>query len=704
MSDDVTVLVAAFVLGAVVVGVSVALIVVGRVPSGTIRTGGYGADIWAGLTGVYAAGLPFATLPLLPASIVAGAAVAVAVIWSLQAPWIRAAATAGALIVAGVVAGLLTIPSRWLAGIVVGLAAAGATALALRRLVGDAETSARLPAFLRRSPLRVAWVVVVGLAAGTTAAAPAEETGVLLLLAGVCAAATFVMLARQSREHPGASLRATTWAGLVAAAVPPVLAFVDLFDGDGAHPVLWLAVPTVLVTIVVVVQIVFREVLGPFDRQAARSPLPYGTGIRWVWVGGVSDDSATIVVRPREDGSAGDVTLLVRPGDVEFRPQSAPHGVARVHLDGLQPDTDYEVTVALHGDDLGQARFRTFGPRRGRTVRIAMASCASTGSNAKVFDTIAGLGPDVFCQLGDLHYENIGRDDPGRFRRAFDDALSSPALARMMSRVPMSYVFDDHDFGKNNSDRDSRSKHAVWRVYRERVAHHELPDDVTGDGGPVHQRFQVGPVLVVVTDTRSEREPDDDRAAVAGEPRRLIGADQERWLLGAPAEAARLGCTIVLWCTSAPWIGEDGADADTWSGFPEQRRRIADALLAAEAEHGVRVVAASGDAHMVGLDAGVEDRAPGAGPAGARTPTTGADATAWQARVFPAMNAAALDRRGSHKGASYGHFERPGAGHFGVVEVDVDDEGRATGLTLRVHDSEREIAHLPVPLPPPGRS
>jgi hypothetical protein len=62
------------------------------------------------------------------------------------------------------------------------------------------------------------------------------------------------------------------------------------------------------------------------------------------------------------------------------------------------------------------------------------------------------------------------------------------------------------------------------------------------------------------------------------------------------------------------------------------------------------------------------------------------------------MNAAALDRRGSRKGGRYGHYERPGAGQFGLVEVDLDADGRAARVRLIVHDVKGRLEYLTLPL------
>ncbi len=698
------VITAATLIGVLVVAISLIVVRLARVPSGLVKTGGYGGDLWSALTGIYAAGLSFAVLPLVAASIVAAVAV-VAVAVRAGQRWRIAVAIASAVVAIGVTGTVLGPVVTLAAAGVGGVAALVAARRAVQRLEADPASNERLPDILVAGATRRLWLLDAGLATMAIVALPAEETGALLMFAAVCGAATFAVLVRPTREQPGAPAALSVWIGLAAAVVPAGLVVSDLADTDGVHSALWWGAVATAVAVPVVVRVVFREAFGPFHEPAPRSPRPHGPEIIWAWVGGVRDDSACIVVRPRRRKTADQLSLHLEPGGIDLVPTSTANGVVRFDATRLRTDTRYAVSLVLGGETVGRVWFRTFGPAS-RTIRIAAGSCASTGSNGSVFDTIAALGPDVFCHLGDLHYENIGRDHDGRFRRAYDDALSSPAVARMTSRVPIAYVFDDHDYGRNDSDREARSRPAAWRVYQERVPHYELgarddPAHREADQRPVYQRFRIGPVLVVLTDTRSEREPvrPTDPHFGAPHPRQLISDHQERWLTASAEEAARHGCEVLVWCSSTPWLGPDGADDDTWCGFPEQRSRIAEALLEGEREHGVTTVVVCGDAHMVGLDRGRADRArvpPSIADDDAAAPTVTGEH--WEARVFPTMNAAALDRRGSRKGGRYGHYERPGAGQFGLVEVDLDADGRAARIRLVVHDVKGRLEYLTLPL------
>jgi hypothetical protein len=482
-----------------------------------------------------------------------------------------------------------------------------------------------------------------------------QATGALLIAVG---AAGLGLLA--SVEHPPAVAVAITAAFLV----PAVLTAFAWQHHRSVAAVLTFAIVTgaVLTGVGVGATSAYDHFFGPAHPQSTLEPLP-PSAIEWAWAGGTTTDTATVVaklseieerrarlaVSPRAD--------LADPQWVVATPIGGGQGVVRFAVDGLSPDTVYHYAVEVDGtlDVVRTGRFSTM-PEGPSSFTVAVSACAYTGSNGVVFDTIREREPLLFLSTGDLHYANIDRDNAARFRATYDRVLTAPAQSALYRATSVAYVWDDHDYGGNDADRTSASRPAAQRVYRENVPHHDLPAGT--DEGAVYQSFVVGRVRFIMTDTRSERDP---QTTPDGPDKRMISTAQERWFTDELRQARDAG-QVVAWVSPTPWIGPARHGSDTWAGYATARQRLADII--ADAGVAERLVMLAGDAHMVALDDGRNTDYSTVGGAG-----------------FPLLQAAALDRPGGTKGGPYSHGEFPGAGQFG--ELEVRDDGTDIALTLR---------------------
>ncbi|MFW2335216.1 alkaline phosphatase D family protein [Ilumatobacter sp.] len=395
---------------------------------------------------------------------------------------------------------------------------------------------------------------------------------------------------------------------------------------------------------------VYAHFLGPTHPDSVATGLPDSL-VRWTWSGAVDPEGFTVTAmlrRPAEDlelvvtNPAGDE--VARSATIDARDADAP---VRITIDGLEPATEYRYVFESAGvaDDVRVGTVATF-PDGPASLTLAFGSCARSGSNGAVFDTIRASEPDVYVALGDLHYRNIAEDDPSRFASAYDEVHDSPGQSALFRSVPIAYVWDDHDFGANDSDSSSPSRPAAWQSYREYVPHYELAEPITGS---INQAFTIGRVRMIMLDTRSHR--------VASEGT-LLGDEQLGWLTDELLGARDTHAVTVI-VSPTVWIGPEEPGADHWGGYAAERDRIGAFL----AEHGIdNVVLVGGDAHMVALDDGSNS---GYG---------GHDG-------FPVLQVAALDRRGSIKGGPHSGGEFPGGGQFGLIEV-IDDGGDTIEVDL----------------------
>ncbi|MFB6249985.1 MAG: alkaline phosphatase D family protein [Salinibacter sp.] len=375
----------------------------------------------------------------------------------------------------------------------------------------------------------------------------------------------------------------------------------------------------------------------------------------------MTDSSARVVARPNNPRAR--TRLAVRRSDnwtdptyVEGTRSATNPNVLHFRLEELVPRTTYHYALARGEriDTTQSGRFRTFadGPF---SFRVALGGCARTGSEHPVFTAIRKTRPDLFLHLGDMHYENIDATTPTPFHRAYQRIHASARQSALYRSTALAYVWDDHDYGPDNSSRQAPGQDVAQRVYREYVPHYELGPEK--QARPIYQAFTVGRVRFLLTDLRSAR----TRNGAPDSLKTMMGDNQKAWFKRQLAQA-RGRYPVIAWVSTVPWIGDDPTAEDRWAGFAAERRELAtyiDSLGIAD-----QLVILSGDAHMVALDDGTHNHYGQEGGGG-----------------FPVVQAAALDQLGSVKGGPYTHGPYPNPfEHFGrtdgqFVLMDVRDKG-----------------------------
>lgn len=371
--------------------------------------------------------------------------------------------------------------------------------------------------------------------------------------------------------------------------------------------------------------------------------------VEWMWSGAITPQSARVKAKLVVDSVVARLALDTQP---DF--QSAFYSdfdtalvenslIVDFELSDLPPNTRYYYAIEA-GDNLNTeltGSFQTF-PEGSASFAFGFASCATTGSDHEVFQTIHMRDPLFFLHTGDFHYENITSTDPQTFRDAYEAVLGSPRQAQLYSDLPLVYIWDDHDYGPNNSDSTAPGRLAARLTYQEYLPHYPLAAS-SGDV-PIYQAFTVGRVRFIVTDCRSARSP---WSAPDNASKTMLGVEQKAWFKE-QLLAARFTYPVIVWVNTLPWIGVTGDDG--WYLYTNERRELADFIAD---NHISQLCMLSGDAHMLAIDDGSNSDYSDTGGAG-----------------FPVFQAAALDRAGSVKGGPYSHGAYPGGGQFGWMEVD----------------------------------
>lgn len=287
--------------------------------------------------------------------------------------------------------------------------------------------------------------------------------------------------------------------------------------------------------------------------------------------------------------------------------------IARIEVDELQPGTELEYELYLDGQRvLAEQSLRLVTPEvwrwRGQTagagphappeLTILLGSCAyrndpdydrpgrSYGGGDEIFDAMAKERPDLTLWLGDnVYYRADDWESEASMRRRYAHSRADPALQALLRRGRHVAIWDDHDYGPNDSDRSFRLKATALQVFRD-----YWPDLVFGtdDTPGVFRSLPFYDLEFFLTDNRYHRAPE---AAPETPDKGMLGASQAEWLLDGLRSSR---ATFRLVAGGGQMISPI-ARFEGWADFPAEHSGFLDALQA-EGIEGLLFL--SGDRHQ----------------------------------------------------------------------------------------------------------
>ena len=301
-----------------------------------------------------------------------------------------------------------------------------------------------------------------------------------------------------------------------------------------------------------------------------------------VWV--KATGAAKWCVRVSERADLVDARTI---GGPELMEASAFTGVALVG--DLKAATRYFYSVLVDGQAATSRPWPSFttapaDSEKGR-VRFAFGSCVGKEPwlDAALWADLDARTPvDLVLLLGDNHYANTS--EPDKQRAAFIAHRDNAGFRSLFQRTPMYAIWDDHDFGVDNSDGTQQDKELSLRTFQEFFANPAFGEP---ENPGVYFKFTRGDIDFFMLDDRYHRSPNK---APNDENKTMLGAKQLAWL---KRELVASKATIKVIGAGGEWQ-VNGSD-DSWQSFPRERKEIFDLL----AEHGMKnVLLLSGDRHF----------------------------------------------------------------------------------------------------------
>jgi len=313
-------------------------------------------------------------------------------------------------------------------------------------------------------------------------------------------------------------------------------------------------------------------VLAPFavlGQQARPAGLTHGP-----YLGHCDDQSAKVWCRTAEPGEYILIVEGLEGGPLRLKMQSTLENDQCIvwTATGLAADSSYPFSIEFGGRPLGELAAGTIctgpAPDARAIVNLGFGSCAFDAVNPRfdqpVWTRMRQEKLDAIVMLGDTPY--IESSELAVQRRRYHEFYALSQLASAFRKIPFYGVWDDHDFGPNDSLGNLLGKEGSRRAFLEFHANPSYGDEDQG----VYTRFRRGPVEVFLLDTRWFA--NTERSPVNPERETLLGRRQWDWLtqslLNSTADVKILASGMI-W-NEALYPGK----LDAWMAYPYERHGL----------------------------------------------------------------------------------------------------------------------------------
>ena len=195
-------------------------------------------------------------------------------------------------------------------------------------------------------------------------------------------------------------------------------------------------------------------------------------------------------------------------------------------------------------------------------VKIAFGSCANEKEGSSlVWNQMGKEDLTALVLLGDTPY--IDTTDLEVQRKRYKEFAEIPAFAQLVSKVPLYSTWDDHDFGRNDTDGNLAGKENSRQAFME---NRNNPSYGENDQG-IYTKFSQGDVTIFLLDTRWFAKTEGN----ANNPT-LLGSQQWKWLDRELDESTTtfnvIACGMVFNNSVRP------GKSDCWGKYPVEYARL----------------------------------------------------------------------------------------------------------------------------------
>lgn len=227
---------------------------------------------------------------------------------------------------------------------------------------------------------------------------------------------------------------------------------------------------------------------------------------------------------------------------------------------------------------------------------IAFGSCNKMSMPQTMWQHVNANSPQLWVWLGDIIYADTS--DMRALAAHYKRLKTTPDYKKLRAKTQVIGVYDDHDFGKNDSCNDYPMKKGAKKCLMDFL---DVPNQ-----SPIRKRegayssytFGKGAqrIKVIVMDTRYFRDPLEKDSTkhkryCSNHTGEMLGAAQWKWL---EHELRTSTANLNILCSSVQVIADDHG-YEKWGNFPSQRRKLLSLIASAKPKN---LLILSGDRHM----------------------------------------------------------------------------------------------------------
>lgn len=278
-------------------------------------------------------------------------------------------------------------------------------------------------------------------------------------------------------------------------------------------------------------------------------------------------------------------------------------------LDKLQPNKKYSYSVIINNKKIALPYETSFSSKKlweyrtdAPDFKVVFGSCNYVnepevdrpgkpyGSNHQIFESIAAKNPDIMIWGGDnIYLREVDFDSKTGIYYRYRHSKKIKELQPLLAKTQNFAIWDDHDYGANDSDRSFYNKYITQQAFKDFWANKYYGSNINQKEG-TYSTFTWSDAQFFLLDDRFFRTPND---RITGD-RTLLGKEQFEWLIDALSNSKASFKIIVI----GGQVLNTTADKENYGSYPDEKAKLLQELT----DNNIKgVLFLTGDRHFAEL-------------------------------------------------------------------------------------------------------